>query len=105
MSWVTGAAPKLHAGSNKGNTAIELQNEVVTWSVLVWFARLRGMKNWVCGGLVVFLRRRGCVLEADGPRAAVAPVALSLKNGGSHCVAYFGFSNTPRRIARTPLIE
>ena len=54
MSWVAGAAPKPHAGSSDGDTAIELLSEVVTWSVLVWFARQRGMKNWVCDGLVNF---------------------------------------------------
>ena len=48
------SAPKPHAGSSDGDTAIELLCEVVTWSVLVWFARQRGMKNWVCDGLVIF---------------------------------------------------
>ena len=43
-----------HTGCSDGDTAIELQSEVVTWSVLVWFARQRGMKNWVCDGLVNF---------------------------------------------------
>ena len=41
------------------------------------------MKNWVCDGLVFFLRRRGrstlCYVEAVGPPAAAAPVALPLE--------------------------
>ena len=47
MSRMAGAAPKPHAGSTDGDTAIELLSEVVTWSVLVWLARKRWMKNWV----------------------------------------------------------
>ena len=53
-SWGPGAAPKPHAGSSDRDTAIELLREVVTWSVLVWFARRRGRKNWVCDGVVIF---------------------------------------------------
>ena len=55
MSWVAGVDPKPHAGSRDGDTAIELLSEVVTCSILVWFARQRWMKNsWVCDGLVFF---------------------------------------------------
>ena len=54
MSWVAGAAPKPHAGSSDRDTAIDFLRDVVTWSVFVWFARQRGMKNWVCDGLVNF---------------------------------------------------
>ena len=53
-SWVAGAGPQPHAGSSDEDTAIERPSEVVTWSVLVWFARRRGMKNWVWDGLVTF---------------------------------------------------
>ena len=49
---MSGAAPKPHAGSSDGDTAIDFLGDVVTWPVLLWFARQRGMKNWVCGGLV-----------------------------------------------------
>ena len=54
MSRVAGAAPKPHAGSSDADTEIDLLSEVVTWSVLVWFARQRGMENRVYGGLVIF---------------------------------------------------
>ena len=37
MSRVAGAALEPHAGSNDGDTAIELLSEVVTRSVRVWF--------------------------------------------------------------------
>ena len=53
LGWV-GAAPKPHAASSDGDTAIELLGEVVTWSVLVWFGRQRGRKSWVCDGLDFF---------------------------------------------------
>ena len=56
------------------------------------------------------------VLGTVGPRAAAAPVALSLGNGGSHlyeavddtaqvCVARFGFRNMQRRVGQTPRFE
>ena len=38
FGWL-GAAPKPHAGSSDGDRAIKRLSEVVTWSVLVWFAR------------------------------------------------------------------
>ena len=44
LGWA-GAAPKHHAASSDGGTAIELLSEVVTWSVLVWFGRQRVMKK------------------------------------------------------------
>ena len=44
LGWA-GAAPKPHAGSSDGDTAIELRSEVVTWLVLVWFGRQRGRKT------------------------------------------------------------
>ena len=50
LGWA-GAAPKPHAVSSDAGTAIEFLSEVVTWSVLVWFGRQRGMKSWVCDGL------------------------------------------------------
>ena len=53
LGWAD-AAPKAHAGSSDGDTAIELLSEVVTWMVLIWFGRQRGMKNWVCEGPVFF---------------------------------------------------
>ena len=53
LGWV-GAAPKPHAANSDADTAVELLQEVVTWSVLVWFGRQRGMKNWVCDGLDIF---------------------------------------------------
>ena len=37
--------------SSDGDTAIQLLSEVVTWSVLVWFGKERGMKSWVWDGL------------------------------------------------------
>ena len=70
--------------------AIELLSEVVTWSVLVWFARQRGMKSCVGDGLVFFFRWRGwsrcyySVLETVGPLAAAASVALPVRNGEYH---------------------
>ena len=54
MSWVADAALQRHAGSSDGDTAIELLSEVVTWSMLVWFARQGGRKRWVRDGLVKF---------------------------------------------------
>ena len=66
MSWVTDTAPKPHAGSSDGDTAIDFLSKIVTWSVLVCFARQRGMKNSVCNGLVIFLG------AADGPLSARA---------------------------------
>ena len=55
MFWVASAAPKPHAGSSDGDTVIDFLSEVVTWSVLVWFAKQRGMTIWVvCDGLVNF---------------------------------------------------
>ena len=56
LGWA-GAAPKAHAGSSDGDATIEFLREVVNCLVLVWFGRQRGMKNWVCDGLI-FLRRR-----------------------------------------------
>ena len=53
LRWVS-AAPKPHAASSDPDTSIELLSEVVTWSVLVWFGRQTGMKNWVCDGLDFF---------------------------------------------------
>ena len=69
LGW-TGAAPKPHAGNIDGDTAIELRSEVDTWSVLVWFERQRGIKNWVCDGLGVFLGAVGGLLCARGRRAS-----------------------------------
>ena len=50
LGWA-GVAPKPHAASNDADTAIKLLSEVVTWSVLVWFGKERGMKSWVWDGL------------------------------------------------------
>ena len=50
LGWA-GAAEKPHAASSDTNTAIKLLSKVVTWSVLLWFGRQSGMKNWVCDGL------------------------------------------------------
>ena len=44
-SWVAGAAPKPHADTSNGDTAIKLLTEAVTWSVLVWFARHEGWRT------------------------------------------------------------
>ena len=49
-----GTAPKPYTGSSDEDTAIELLSEVVTWLVLVWFERQRGMQNWVCDGFDFF---------------------------------------------------
>ena len=70
MSWMAGVAPKPHAGSNDGDTAIELLIEVATWSVLVWFGRQRGMKNWVCDGLGTFRGAANGLLCARGHRTS-----------------------------------
>ena len=79
------AAPKPNACSSDGDTAIERLGEVVTWLVLVWFGRQRGMKTSFCHGLdfveapwVVY-----SVLGAVGSRAAADPVALPLEIDGS----------------------
>ena len=69
-SWVAGAAPKLHAGSSVGDTAIELLSEVVTWSVLVWFARQRGVKTWTCDGPCNFRGAADGLLCARGRRTS-----------------------------------
>ena len=53
LGWA-GAAPKPHAANSDADTAIKFLSEVVTWSVLVWFGRQRGTKNWVCDGLDFF---------------------------------------------------
>ena len=65
-----GAALKPHAASSDADTAIERLIEVVTWSVLVWFVRQRGMENWVCDGLDLFLGAVGGLLCARGRRAS-----------------------------------
>ena len=53
LGWAS-AAPEPHAGNSDGDIAIELLSEVVTWLVLVWFGRQRGMKSWVFDGLYFF---------------------------------------------------
>ena len=53
LGWA-GAAPKPHAGSSDGDTAIELLRELVTLVVLESSGRQRGMKNWVCDGVDCF---------------------------------------------------
>ena len=53
LEWAD-AAPKPHAASSDTDTAIELLGDVVTWSVLVWLGRRRGLKNWVCDSLDFF---------------------------------------------------
>ncbi|MEP5116183.1 MAG: hypothetical protein ABJQ90_10695 [Parasphingorhabdus sp.] len=53
MSWVAGATPESHAGSGGGDATIELLSELITWSVLVWFARKEGMIIWVFDGLEI----------------------------------------------------
>ena len=68
LGWA-GAAPKPHAASSDGGAAIELLSGVVTWSVLVWFGRQRGMKSWVCDGLDFVLGAVGSLLCARGRRA------------------------------------
>ena len=80
MSWVPGAAPKPHAGSSNGDVAINCLRGGVTWSVLAGFATQRGMKNWICDGLVVEVVYS--VLGTIGSGPAAAPVALSLGNNG-----------------------
>ena len=80
LGW-DGAAPKPHAGSSDGNTAIELLSEVVTWLVpgVVWEAK-RDEKLGVTA--LIFFKVPWAVLsvlEAVGPRAAAAPVALRLE--------------------------
>ena len=42
LGWAS-AAPEPHAGNSDGDIAIALLSEVVTWLVLVWFGRQRGM--------------------------------------------------------------
>ena len=44
LGWA-GAAPKPHAGSSDGDTAIELLSEVVPWLMLVWFVGQTEIKN------------------------------------------------------------
>ena len=103
-SWVAGAAPKPHARSSDGDTTIEFFSEVVTSSVFVCFARQRGMKNWVCDGLVIFeapsrLLRWPCLSGmVDLTREAVDDTAQV-------CVACFRFRNMPRRVGQPPQIE
>ena len=118
MSWAAGAAPKPHARSD-GGIATDLLIEVVTQSVLVWFARQRGMKKWVCDGLETFLASRVVysVLGAVGPRVVAAPVALPVENGGVLPLkqsttrlkfAWFASvsgTNIPRRAGQNPQIN
>ena len=119
-SWVAGAAPKPQAGSSDRDAAIELLSDRDLWSAIMWFARRREMKHQICDGLVIFEAPRMAysVLGTIRPRAAAAPVALSLGNGGSHlsscqavddtsqvCLACFYIRNTPHRVGRTPKIE
>ena len=85
LGW-DGSAPKPHAASSDADTVIELLSESVTWSVLVWFGRQRGIKK-------LGLRRPSFFFEAPwavysvlgvvGPRAAAVPVALPLEIGGA----------------------
>ena len=84
LGWAR-AALKPHAASSNADTATKRLCEVVTWSVLVWFGRQRGMKTSFCHGLdfveapwVVY-----SVLGAVGSRAAADPVALPLEIDGS----------------------
>ena len=85
LGWV-GGAPKPHTGSGDGGIATGRLSDVVTWLVLVWFQRQRGMKSRVCDGLKCFEARWAVfsVLEAVGRRAAASPVALPLEIDGSH---------------------
>ena len=86
MSWVGWRRPKARAASSDAETAIKLLNEVVTWSMLVWFGRQRGMKNWVFATVLFFFEEPWAVysvLGAVGPRAAATPVALPLEIDGS----------------------
>ena len=83
---MAGAAPKNHAGNSDGDTAIELLIEVVTWvsARVVWEAK----RDEKLGLRPCFYLRRcwrsiTLALGAVGPRAAAAPVALSLGNDGS----------------------
>ena len=86
MSRVAGEAPKPQASSSDGDTTIELPGEIVTWSVLVWYGRQRGMKKGLCDGPVFFLGAR------EGSTLCLRPSDLVLRllrwpclgNGGSH---------------------
>ena len=44
-SWVAGVTPKPLSSSSDGDSSIIRLNEIVTWSVLVWFTGQRKMKN------------------------------------------------------------
>ena len=52
MSWLGSTAPKPHEGSSDGDRTIDYLSEVVTWSVLVWFPRQRGIQ--LCDGLLYY---------------------------------------------------
>ena len=84
LGWAA-AAPKPHATSTGGDTAIELVSDVITWPVLVLLGRLRETNNWACDGLIFFETPWAVysVQGAIGPRAAAIPVALHLEFYGS----------------------
>ena len=117
LGWA-GAAPKHHAASSDADTAIELLSKVVTWPVLVWFGRQRGMKNWVCDGLYLFLGALGGLLCARGRRASgcgrsggptsrdcrISPLKQSTSRDMFAWFASVSW-DTPRRVEQTPKIE
>ena len=54
VGWHNPEAPSLAAAKGIQDTAVDLVSEEVTWLVLVWFGRQRGMKSWVFDGLYFF---------------------------------------------------
>ena len=99
-----GAAPKPHAGSSDGDTAIELLRELVTLVVLESSGRQRGMKNWVCDGVDCFGGaadglgcakglRRSCCDCSGGPTSRNGDFSPLKQPTTPHkiCVARFGY--------------
>ena len=64
---VAGTATRPHAGSSDRGTAIEVLSDVVTWSVLVWFARQREIKKLGLQRPCNLLKRCGWSTPCLGP--------------------------------------
>ena len=78
-------SPEVPRRQQRRGYRYRLLSEVVAWSVLMWFGRQRGTKNWVCDGREFFKAPQVVyfVLGGIGPHAAAAPVVLPLENDGS----------------------
>ena len=114
---MAGAASKTHAGSSDGDATVELLSEIVTWSVLVWSERQRGMKNRVCDGLVYIKGAADGLLCARDRRTSrcdcyggpclsgkVDFTCEAVDDAVQVCVAGFGFRNMSRRVGQTPRV-